>query len=939
MSGLKLIIPEFSDTGIFDTKIVSEENKFEQSLSQYFKFSNKLPHDFFANTTELAIFYGDTPITVPLDIAKNLLKYLRDYKIYNINTEFTCHQFATLLITGRCKFNYTDTLSSATKPHLSPGDVVRFVNQTGQLGDQVNISLVHSAVYLGNGLYFSKNARKYPVICTLEAILAIYPCDYMTVVTDTHIHGEIVYSNLSMHTSFKNKSYVKNGLAYRALNTESADFLKISPQKIATLSRRALAKFHPDRTTLPLDQAARFFSMTKKISELLIDPIKRSEYNVSLLAGRDWSIQRILNLYNDGDKSVIETFESYIKLLKFHEQLEPDEEIKIKTDPVFRAASAPADMPENDDVIVHISNDVARIDNQDPYHPTSILFNGQVQKLEINPHFTRTSQTRIGDLKIYFGTPICIPFNQKKFKDKTLQIEALLEEFPPGLFTYPDINLALEILELWRLRDTTIQLNLTGKLGMKQLTHWHPNSLVLLQNRFQSNTCKVAVYLGGNFYLYDLNPAADSLYIVNTAFLQTQNVLSCLLPLLGSAQEVLQRYSQSKNINFIETESFPLLAHEQAERLKRRLLTSSSKEDDFIPDLYGFKLKNESIKYDYNPSYKQYIIRPGESILLCKNTQIIVNAFHLGNYLFALISADNQLRILNLLMLAETADWDQLFVMQPIKAESKGHHSCEILLHRKKILFENIKQPLLYEILDIPFDLTHLSNINESVVIEYYQKRLSNEKNPDVIHVLNRAYKLLMNDYYRVLYGTEVLFGGEPEFNVAVLLNFNKNTASSDVVKGYVACLTLIKNKELKERVSKEYLFTQAQTKLTIDYIDTLPLGSANGGNLLFGCERWSMFRGDFPQADWILSHFPEAQTAFTAVEEKFELKKISLNTLPLMSIDRLLEHIWCATHPNPPNEKPSLPASSLPGLFRPKPTSYDTESDDGIFKRAFYSQ
>ncbi|KTC76007.1 hypothetical protein Lbir_0076 [Legionella birminghamensis] len=901
MSLLELRIPKNSDDGYFETKIVYLEKAFETTLSVFFGSIYHLPVDFFANASNLTVLYDDEPIDLPEDISFNLLKYLTGFnRLYNLHTQFTCHQFAFMLQTDAFVEDYGMELNTSQESQQTPGDIVQFVNQTSEFGMRQNAEFIHSAVSLGNGLYFSKNGKLHPGIYTLEALLAVYPCDYLTVVSKIYLEPNHISSKSSIHRSFRNKTYLRNGLAYRALNTNCESPGQLSPQAINTLYRHASRHFHPDKTNLPQEQAEVFLGLTQRIFNFLSDPIIRSEYNVSLLAGNDWSVARILNLSFESlhASSVIADFEAFIALLKHYGRFTPAEEQKIKSEPRYKQALSQVPDFHSSDIVIHIGNDVDRLINQDPYLPTSVSFGGTKKYLSDTLHFPR--HTRIGGLRMYTGNGLAIRFNIHTFNEQSMQSDEF-KELPPGLIDYLDIIKGLELysdyikeLELQAAsKDSQAPIFLNPDYTRKRHLIQHQNNFIYLTDS-QTRLIHLSVYLGGNFYLSNIDLKGGVAYIANVAWLQQHDQLSQLWSLTDKDMVAPHQLKSAKKLNVAEAESLPRLSREQAESFKHYLLSfQASKEYQFPAYLHGYKLqKTNTIQYNVDPHHSQSVLKQGQSVVFCKGKRRVTEAVYLGNYLFLLASTTGYLRVANMLMLSETADWDTLFAVQPITAQGDDKYACEIIKYREKVKFEQIQQPLLYELLGIPFDLTNLSMITEQVVIEHYERHVQNESNPDVLRVLNCAYKLLMNDYYRAFYGSEILFGGEPELNVYTLLNFTKSTPPVDIAKGYTACLGLISNKALKERVANEPEFEWARKDATATFIEYLPAPVTNDST-------WEQRKGWRLGADCelslesVLAKCPQARVAFEQLETQFQLQKIDIGKLSSVSRDKLLNYLW----------------------------------------------
>lgn len=949
MSKFELRIPNNTDSGYFDTVVVNEEKKFEMKLSQFFSFSTHLETNIFKNVSELAIFYDDKPVPIPTEIAANLLRYLTgSYKALNIDSKFTCHQFAFLLTTNKPINIVNSNFFSTTQLQLSSGQIIHFVKQGGEFGDgNLKFSHVHSALFLGNGLFLSKNGTAFPGIYTLDVLVELYPCDYITIAKNTVLNGGDIENDSSIYLSFKNKAFV-HGLAFKALNISCKYFREISPKQIASSYRKASLQFHPDRTNLPENKAQAFLALTQKMYDFLRDPINRSDYYVSLLAGND-SITRILG-FDSGfpsDSEIKTRFEDFIELLKHHGQLTADEERKIKDAPRYKRALSKKDDPVNSDIVIQVSPDIDYLSNQNPYHPTSVVFEGQRKELGDTLHFKMTSDTRVGDLKIHTGTPVIVCFNKHKFNEQSMQSGELREKLPPGLINYADVKNGLKQLESWFSRSG-ITITLNSKFSKKKHLTQNPNSFIFLINN-RAEIHNVAVFLGGNFYLVLMDSKSQNAYIINVAFIQQDKALSAFWLVLdqdmNSTQKYKPRFDKTYTLDFTEAEICARLSHLQTEAFKRYLLSFiSEKNYTFVHYLNGFKFtENTVIDYNVNQNESYYYLRAGQSVLVCQGLSVVTQAFYLGNNLFALASTTGYLRIVNLLMLSETVGWDALYILEPITETSKNKYSCQIIAHRKKIELEDIKEPLLYSILGIPFDLTSLSAISEQVVVESYSKRISHETDPEVLKVLNRAYKLLMNDSYRIFYGAEILFGGEPELTAAIFLDI-KHTSYSDIVKGYLACLKLINNTELKDRISKEFAFRQSKSELTTDFINNLPQVPLPKKHSAFatGRDRWRSFfntneythRYKIPSYEAIFSVCPQAHEAFKKLEKQFELQEIDLDRLSFVSTEKLFEYIW-HTMEKPPQKSLPKPkeqsryslseSSTSPGFF-PLPSNQTKE-------------
>ncbi|MGC1181571.1 hypothetical protein, partial [Legionella sp.] len=912
---------------------------FETTLNQF--FSLPLSADFFEKVTELSIVYDEQSLPIPEEIAANLMKYLTGLnKAYNMHTEFTCHQFAFLLTTGKQLPSMNREAHITTAPHLNPGQIIQFMKQKNDFGARdLGVEFTHSALYLGNGLFFSKNGSSYPGIFTLDALLEVYPCDYITAVTEATPGGNNSLNiKSSMHLSFKNKEYKQDGLAYRALGARSTSLRQLHPKALNTFYRHAALIFHPDKTKLPVEQARVFLHLSKTIHTFLTDPIKRSEYNVSLLAGEDWSIAQILDLSFDSldSATVVANYENFIALLKHYDNLKPDEEQKLNNDPRYKQALSRVDGAPNNDIIVHISNDVSHLVNHDPHHPTSISFEGKTKYLNDTLHYTISPDTRIGDLKIYAGTPVIIPFNTDTLNEQSMKSEEFLGQLPPDLFTYFDVKNAIELLDVWILRDgKPISLN-SDHSEKKHLTQ-RPNNLVFFIGN-PSRVCNVGVSLGGNYYLFKRNSRSNEAFIANVAYLQTDFNLGQVVSLKDfnmCTPSYRKKLVNVQSLQFTEAESFPRLSYDQAEAFKRYVLTFlTSRNYQFVAYINGLKLdKTKPIRYNVTPNMSQYILQQGQGVLLCKGTRIVCEVLHLGNNLFVLPSTTGYLRISNLLMLSELADWDSMMVMQPIQPqEFNGSPSCNIIQFRKKVSLGEIKHPLLYALLGIPFDLTNLSAITEEVVVECYKKRAQNETDLEVIKVLNLAYKLLMNDSYRVFYGSEILFGNERALSLEILFDINHSTSASESVKTYLSCLRLISNKELKDHISERSFFVSATKKLTTDFIKSLPLDSNRSVTYGRGRSRWWSFfnsNGRAPSPEEIFTQYPEAKETFNKLEQQFELREIKINNLSEEIIDRLFECIWQTIKPQVPqaSQTPNDDVTSLSHVVSSSPKKTATTS------------
>ncbi len=817
---LKLKIPCDSDSGIFDAHLIYPKRGYESPLNQHLKFAVTPDVDFFTGISGLQIIYDDKIITLPQQIMDNLLKYLTEtYKLYNIATAFTCHQFCGLIKTGEFYEikTHSFTYSSARHHHLSPGEVVQFICLKDDL-DNLEINVMHSAMYLGQGIYLSKNGVCFPAIFTLDALLAIYPANYLNVATHYVLTNGTLKANLSLLESFKNKAFVRNSLCFRVLAVVNETFQQLDLPAIRQAYRRMSAKFHPDKTSLPPQKAKAYLEVIQKVYAILNNPITRSDYYTSLLAGRDWSVAKIVGIsrFSKNPHEIIDSYHHFIDLLEELGQGSDAIKKAIKSEADYLdavEATKPPVLNGGGDVVLHISNRTLRTGDDDPYLPSEVRFSGQSERLEGWPHFQMSEATRIDDLLVTFGNPVDITITRSSFTEDDMQSNQWMS-LPPDLVSYTQIMRAFELLDLYNAKERHCSLNLVSTYYKSKLVGTQPGGFVFFSNATGTGIINVGVYLGGNFYVY-LTKNREQFCIANTASIINQKVVSFIWSLSNETasnhatpQESLQNAFETGTAKFTITESFPLFPHEMSEQFKRYLLTlNESRKYDFMLALKGVKVLNANVvpHYNYNSSREQHVILPGQHVLLCKNTTVITSALHLGNYNF-LLPTSIGFRVVNLLMLTESADWDNLFIIQEPKQEGKGHFSADIYLHRKFVQLQEIIPPLLYALLGIQFDLNRLCDIDESTILNCYLKKAGEIKDAYQKEVITIVFQLLMNDYFRVFYATEVLFGKEREFNVSQLLNITRDMNDIEKLQRYAALTSLIENTVLKNRIIRQLL-------------------------------------------------------------------------------------------------------------------------------------
>ncbi|HLB56395.1 MAG TPA: DnaJ domain-containing protein [Coxiellaceae bacterium] len=761
---LQLVISSKNQSDDFDVNVVYAEKNYKVPLSQFLQFSTQVKLNFFADIDSLEVRYDEKILELPQNIKNNIKLYLTEYhKLLNISRSFTCHQFATYLSCGKyseplsLNFNY----NTSNQKYLHAGDFI-----TLSSADKCTIQTVHSAIYLGDGLYFSKSGQRIPNICTLDTMINEWHCDFVFIASNhVEINNSSVTVQFSLYENFYQRKFNSEGLCYEILGLDCTTFCSLTQAEIANAIRKSLLPFHPDKDGNL--KAKSKFELISCIGEILKNPKTRSGYHVSLLSGYDWTLAKILNIDNATEtKSIVAYYDAALDLLSDLNKINLIK--KIKNESLYQRALLTMSEVHNehpktnsDTLILSITNDYATLGGAS-FHPAFLEYDGNKRPLEYNPIFD-VNPGDVARLKIFYDdVPVIIHFDTVD----ELKVSTLLKTLQPDLISFDDI--------------------LVGMTLFNGLTHSN--------NYF--------VPLGGNFYLF-LSPP------------DTQKRFSLINHATLSLNEHFKRgYQLGSHPAGFYIESF----HQQNE-LKQWLLL---RDKSLFTKITGVSFSENTLEYNYINVFDY--CRSGNTILLIKNNRVVHTALYLGNNIFMTDCFNNQIRILNLLMLIESLEWDYACAVRKIEKAHGNVVKIEIqpcYNYIQNSLHSAILSatPPLYKILGIPFHAGHLSRITPQIVTDCYQQKFVEIQDSKQRFILCEIYKLMMNDNFRIQYTSAFLFKGNIKnsqrilAHIEILYKLERNRQANIIISAIGALLpkwetSFLDDCHIDEVVSGETAYT-----------------------------------------------------------------------------------------------------------------------------------